>query len=131
MGESRAGGQRFAAAVRRHRREAGLTQGELAERAGLAELTVRNTEAGKSTPQRPNFLALAAAFGLSPEGTPAEYASFEAAWRAQRASGVGAGTAPHDSPDGPLAPDADGPTGAERPPTSRPIAPRLAVAVVA
>src|SRR5437764_4809997 len=103
--------QPFAAAVRRHRRDAGLTQEELAERAGVAVPTIRNTESGRHTPQRHTFLALTGALGLSPEA----FAGFEAAWRAQRGAGSGRDEAPA-APDE-RAPSPGGPptTGREAP----------------
>ena len=56
----------FAALLRQRRREAGLTQAELASRAGLAVRTVRDVERGRTTrPQRTTAALLADALGLA------------------------------------------------------------------
>jgi predicted ATPase/transcriptional regulator with XRE-family HTH domain len=72
----------FAALLRARRRAIGLTQAELAERAGLGERTVRDLERGRSArPQRTTIELLAAALGLS----PAEQTEFLLAARGSRA----------------------------------------------
>jgi transcriptional regulator with XRE-family HTH domain/tetratricopeptide (TPR) repeat protein len=56
----------FAAALRRHREAAGLTQAELADRAGLGERTVSNLERGVNTAPYPSTVRLlAGALGLT------------------------------------------------------------------
>jgi predicted ATPase/transcriptional regulator with XRE-family HTH domain len=58
----------FGALLRRHRRAAGLTQEQLAARAGLSARGVQDLERGaRATPQRETVRKLAAALGLSPE----------------------------------------------------------------
>ena len=53
--------------LKRYRRGAGLTQVELAKRAGLAQSTVTQIEKGKITEPRPGTLRdLAEALGVSP-----------------------------------------------------------------
>ena len=55
----------FGAQLRAYRRRAGLSQRELAERAGLGVTTVRDLEQGRTRqPQPPSVRALAAALGL-------------------------------------------------------------------
>lgn len=59
-------GAGFGALLRARRRAAGLTQAELAERAGLGERTVRDLENGRSArPQRSTIELLADALGLA------------------------------------------------------------------
>jgi len=59
-------GTGFGALLRARRRAAGLTQAELAERAGLGERTVRDLENGRSArPQRTTVELLAGALGLA------------------------------------------------------------------
>jgi predicted ATPase/transcriptional regulator with XRE-family HTH domain len=59
-------GSGFGALLRARRRAAGLTQAELAERAGLGERTVRDLENGRSArPQRTTVELLAGALGLA------------------------------------------------------------------
>lgn len=70
----------FAALLRAHRRTAGLTQAELADRAGLGERTVRDLERGRAArPQRSTVELLAGALGLNAP----EQATFLAAARGQ------------------------------------------------
>jgi predicted ATPase/transcriptional regulator with XRE-family HTH domain len=72
----------FAALLRARRRAIGLTQAELAERAGLGERTVRDLERGRSArPQRTTVELLAAALGLH----EAEQTEFLLAARGARA----------------------------------------------
>jgi predicted ATPase/DNA-binding CsgD family transcriptional regulator/transcriptional regulator with XRE-family HTH domain len=56
----------FGAALRRHRRAAGLTQEALAERAGVGIRTVQGLEAGTSAPLRGTARRLAAGLALPP-----------------------------------------------------------------
>lgn len=59
-------GSGFGALLRARRRAAGLTQAELAERAGVGERTVRDLENGRSArPQRTTVELLAGALGLA------------------------------------------------------------------
>jgi transcriptional regulator with XRE-family HTH domain len=58
-------GQAFGVLVRAHRRRVGLTQEELADRAGLAARTIRNIEASRShNPRQTTVRRLADVFGL-------------------------------------------------------------------
>ena len=60
----------FGARLRRHRLDAGLSQEELAERAGLSARGISDLERGRRrTPQRQTIDLLARALGLSPEET--------------------------------------------------------------
>ena len=60
-------GERLAAVVRRLRLRAGLTQEELAERAGISVRTIRRLETGqRRNPRLSSVLQLAAALGLQP-----------------------------------------------------------------
>ncbi|MEJ3742311.1 helix-turn-helix domain-containing protein [Actinomycetes bacterium KLBMP 9797] len=79
----------FAAALRGRRRAVGLTQAELASRAGVGVRTVRDLERGRSRPQRTTVELLANVLGL----TGRERADFLAAARAPAgdASAVPAG----------------------------------------
>ncbi len=66
MGEGRAG--TFAQLLRRHRLAAGLSQGALAERAGLSVRGLSDLERGvKTAPHRETVALLGAALGLGPE----------------------------------------------------------------
>ncbi len=70
----------FAALLRAHRHSSGLTQAELAERAGLGERTVRDLERGRAArPQRSTVELLGGALGLNQP----EQATFLAAARGQ------------------------------------------------
>lgn len=57
--------QEVAQAIRKHRQAAGLTQAELAERAGLAFETVSRLESGREPPSLRTAVALADAFATS------------------------------------------------------------------
>src|SRR5262249_59547647 len=58
----------FGSLLRRHRRAAGLTQQELAERAGISEDTISNIERGvPHVPRRETLELLAEALRLAPE----------------------------------------------------------------
>jgi DNA-binding SARP family transcriptional activator/DNA-binding XRE family transcriptional regulator len=62
----------FGALLRGHRRRVGLSQRELAERAGLSLTTVRDLEQGRTRqPQPPSLRALAAALGLGEDDVAA------------------------------------------------------------
>lgn len=62
-----AGGASFGARLRRARLAAGLTQEELAERAGLSARGIQDLERGlRATPQRETVRRLAAALGVPP-----------------------------------------------------------------
>ncbi len=65
-GEERAGAAALGALLRRHRARRGLTQEELAERAGggLTAKTIGNLERGRTRPYPHTLRALAAALGL-------------------------------------------------------------------
>ncbi len=54
-----------ARAIREHRKAAGLTQAELAERAGLAFETISRLESGREPPSLRTAVALADAFATS------------------------------------------------------------------
>lgn len=69
----------FASLLRRHRRESGLTQEALAERAGVAWRTISDLERGVKLPRRDTLALLAEALAL----TGARRAAFEAAARRQ------------------------------------------------
>lgn len=76
----------FAELLRQRRRAAGLTQAELASRAGLAIRTVRDAERGRTTrPQRTTAVLMANALGL----VGGERAEFVAATRGERPVGLG------------------------------------------
>lgn len=53
--------------LRRFRKEAGMTQRELAEEIGVSESAVRNYELGIRNPNKANMAALAKALGVSEE----------------------------------------------------------------
>src|SRR4051812_44237541 len=54
----------FRSLLRQHRLAAGLTQAELAERAGLAQRTIEDLERGVARPRRETARRLSAALGL-------------------------------------------------------------------
>ena len=53
--------------LERMRRDAGLTQGELAELLGVDRSTVAKWETGKSTPRLPTLVEMARLYGCSVE----------------------------------------------------------------
>jgi transcriptional regulator with XRE-family HTH domain len=59
-------------AVRRRRRERGMTQGDLADRLGLARTSVTNLEKGEQNPPLSILPQLAHALGAEPEELIAE-----------------------------------------------------------
>src|SRR5687768_14693966 len=78
------GGPGFDAVLRRHRQKVGLTQEELAARAGVGVRTVRDLERGRaSRPQRTTVDLLATALGL----TGVDRDDFLSAARGQPAAG--------------------------------------------
>lgn len=81
------GSTAFSAALRAKRRAAGLTQAELAGRAGVGVRTVRDLERGRSRPQRTTIDLIATALGL----TGKERSDFLGAARGQ---GIEASTVP-------------------------------------
>ena len=85
----------FGDALRRSRRAAGLTQGELAERAGLSVRGIADLERGvRHTPRRETLTLLAEALGLTDESRSA----FMAAARRDRSpSGAAAGERSDDA----------------------------------
>lgn len=60
------GRRRFGCMIRRHREHAGLTQGKLANAAGLSATTIRAIEAGGRNVNFTTLLALARALGVTP-----------------------------------------------------------------
>ena len=96
-----AGGEAaFGARLRRARLAAGLTQEELAERAGLSARGIQDLERGlRATPQRETVRRLAGALGL----TPGEAAALGATVSRARRPGPGR-TAPGPEPDAPPPP---------------------------
>lgn len=58
--------QAFAAALRKARKESGLTQEELAHLSGLDRSTVSQAELGKASPQVETLIRLAGALDMSP-----------------------------------------------------------------
>src|ERR1700678_165527 len=71
-GEQDGTGARLGALIREHRRAAGLTQWQLADRSGLGVGTVRDLEQGRSRRLRASSLAaLADALGLDDEQSAA------------------------------------------------------------
>jgi transcriptional regulator with XRE-family HTH domain len=79
------------ARLRRHRLAAGLTQEELADRAGLSARGVQDLERGaRVTPQRQTVLLLTRALGLAPGDAAALAASVS---RARRPDSGGSGSA--------------------------------------
>jgi len=57
--------RQVALAVREHRKAAGLTQAELAEKAGLAFETISRVESGREPPSLRTAVAIADALGVS------------------------------------------------------------------
>src|SRR5262245_40216057 len=83
-------GASFAALLRARRHAAGLTQAELAERAGLGERTLRDLERGRSArPQRTTVELLAGALGLAGL-QPAEFVAAPRGVRGLAPAGQGA-----------------------------------------
>ncbi len=73
---------RFGSLVRAYRREAGLTQRELAERAGLSVAALRDFEQSRRRRPRPNSLAaLTGALGLNPAQTASLARAAALPWR--------------------------------------------------
>ena len=82
-----AAGARLAASVREHRRAAGLTQRQLAQRSGLSVAAVRDLEQSRSRrPQRRSLDALVRSLGLD----AGQSAALDAAWDAARPASGGA-----------------------------------------
>jgi predicted ATPase len=83
--------RRFAELLRAHRRAAGLTQEELAERARLSVRALRNLESGISqAPRRDTLTLLSSALALAPD----DHEAFLAAARHARALPVSPASAP-------------------------------------
>ena len=61
----------FGALIQAYRRQAGLTQLELAAKAGLSVGALRDIEQCQRRPRSSSLTALAAAFGLDPEQSAA------------------------------------------------------------
>ena len=81
-------GAPFGARLRRHRLAAGLTQEQLAARAGLSARGVQDLERGaRTTPQRETVRRLAAALGLSPGEAAVLGATVSRSRRARAAAG--------------------------------------------
>jgi predicted ATPase/class 3 adenylate cyclase len=84
------GSERFGELLRRHRQAAGLTQPELAERAGLSVRGINDLERGvRQTPRKDTVTLLAAALGLA----EAERMAFAAAVRRSGATASAVSTA--------------------------------------
>ena len=82
-----AAGARLAASVREHRRAAGLTQRQLAQRSGLSVAAVRDLEQSRSRrPRRRSLDALVRSLGLD----AGQSAALDAAWDAARPASGGA-----------------------------------------
>ena len=58
----------LASNIRIHRKQAGLTQIELAEKLGVSIATLRRWEAGETAPNGTRILEIASIFGISPDG---------------------------------------------------------------
>ncbi len=69
MGHGDGPASRFGSLVRMYRREAGLTQRELAERAGLSVAALRDFEQSRRRPRPHSLAALGSALGLDPDQT--------------------------------------------------------------
>jgi transcriptional regulator with XRE-family HTH domain len=81
----------FAETLRRHRRAARLTQGELAERAHLSERAISDLERGLNVPQRTTVRTLAEALALPAD--QAQLFSLAARGHAQSRDGSATGVA--------------------------------------
>jgi DNA-binding SARP family transcriptional activator/tetratricopeptide (TPR) repeat protein/DNA-binding XRE family transcriptional regulator len=93
MGHGVGPASRFGSLVRTHRREAGLTQRELAAKAGLSVAALRDFEQSRRRPRPHSLAALASALGLDP-GQAASLAG--AAAIPMRSEAVPSPRAPHD-----------------------------------
>lgn len=58
----------LASNIRIHRKQAGLTQIELAEKLGVSIATLRRWEAGETSPNGTRIMEIAALLGISPDG---------------------------------------------------------------
>src|SRR5216110_721346 len=67
MGHGGRSASQFGSLVRTHRREAGLTQRELAAKAGLSVAALRDFEQSRRRPRPLSLTALGAALGLAPD----------------------------------------------------------------
>src|SRR5499427_8403684 len=77
----------FGVLLQRHRVAAGLSQQELAERAGLSLRGISDLERGvRRAPHRGTTLSLAEALGLEPESTDLLLAAARGAWTVLRAA---------------------------------------------
>lgn len=75
---------KFGEKLRKHRKEAGLTQAQLAEEAGISLKTIINYESGKTYPQnREVYATLAELLDLDPDYLHNENDSFVAAAQAR------------------------------------------------
>ncbi|MFK0192653.1 helix-turn-helix domain-containing protein [Kitasatospora sp. NPDC090308] len=74
----------FGRALRGHRRDARLTQGELAAKAGLGVRTLSDLERGTSGPRPATAALLCAALGLGHPDAEHFHALARAGWRATR-----------------------------------------------
>lgn len=75
-------GSRFASNLKAARKNAGLTQAQLAERAGASEITLSKLETGSARPTFRTFLALVDALDVSPD--------FLVGWEAPDDKGISA-----------------------------------------
>src|ERR1700731_817758 len=67
MGHGEGPAFQFGSLVRTHRREAGLTQRELAAKAGLSGAALRDFEQSRRRPRPHSLAAVATALGLNPD----------------------------------------------------------------
>ena len=58
----------LASNIRIHRKQAGLTQIELADKLGVSIATLRRWEAGETAPTGTRIMEIAALLGISPDG---------------------------------------------------------------